>query len=134
MLNRTNFTIIEQVFPLVFLGFPIRCILSMSGNVISKSNFSFRVLIITSSVVSSFSSSIPCTRRQFHLEYCSYWSWSFLRFSILVNRLSTSDLRSSIILSFFALSSSYSLNLFEFTFNLSGCLWILSDQVTAFRL
>ena len=120
MLNRTNFTIIEQVFPLVFLGSPIRCILSMSGNVISKSNFSFRVLIITSSVVSSFSSAIPCTRRQFHLEYCSYWSWSFLRFSILVNRLSTSDLRSSIILSFFALSSSYSLNLFEFTFNLSG--------------
>ena len=74
LLYWTNFTIIGRVFPLVFLASPIRWVLSKSHNVISRSNFSFRVLIITSSVISSFSSAIPCTRRHFLLEYCSCWS------------------------------------------------------------
>ena len=106
-----GFTIIGRFFLLVFLSSPIRCILSMTRNVISRSNLTFRVLIITSSVTSSFCSAILCIRRQFLLEYCSCWPWSFSSFSILVDRLSTSDLRSSIALSFFAQSSSYSLNL-----------------------
>ena len=101
----TNFKIIRPFVPLVFLGSPIRCILFMSRNVISRSNFSFRVLIITSSVISSFPYAIPCTRRQFFLEYSSYWCWTSSGFSILVDRLSTSDMRFSIILYFFALSS-----------------------------
>ena len=42
---------------------PIRCIHSMSRNDISRSHFSFKVLAIISSVISFFSSAIPCKRR-----------------------------------------------------------------------
>ena len=156
-----------QFFPLVFLGALGLSVLSMSCNVIFRSNFSFRVLNITSSVISSISSAIPWilgrvsqlgltsgrgsfgqngqklhenykinifgakqwwnmggdkpifwlvrgdppsspptrgnpARIQFLLEHCSCWSWSFSGFSALVDRLSISDLRSSVILSFFA--------------------------------
>ena len=132
ILYRTNFTIIGRVFPIVFLCSPIRCVLSMSHNVISRSSFSFRVLIITSSVISSFFSAIPCTRRQFLLEYCCYWCWTFSSFPILVDRLATSDVRSSIILSFFALSSSYSLNLsgrkFMDSVRSINSFWMLSEE------
>ena len=98
-------------FSSISLGSLVLCVLCMSCNFISRSNFSFRVLIITSFVISSFSSAIPCAGRQFLLEYCSCWSWIFSILSTLIDRLSTSDFRSSIILSFFALSSLYSSNL-----------------------
>ena len=48
----TNFTIIGQDFTLFFLGSPIQRVPSMSHNVISRSDFSFRVLIVTSYVPS----------------------------------------------------------------------------------
>ena len=110
---RTSFKIIGRGgwgFPGDFLGSPIWYVFSVSHNIISRSNFSFTVLIINSFVISSFSSAIPCTRRLFLFEYCSCWSWTFPSFSILVDRISFSYFSSSIIVSLFALSSSFSLN------------------------
>ena len=52
----------------VFLGFPVRCVLSISLSLISKSKCSFIALIHSSSVFSCFFSGIPCSSKQLHLE------------------------------------------------------------------
>ena len=93
-LCQTNIAIIGQDFPLIFLGFLIRCVLSLSRNVISSINFWFRVLNITSFAISS---AIRFTKKQFLLKCFSWWSRSFLSFFTLVYWLSPSHFRSSII-------------------------------------
>ena len=107
---QTNLTIIGHGFSPGCPDWPILWFLSMSLGEISISKLWLIVSIIISSVVSLVSSFILCTRRNFLLECCSFWSAFFLTFP---DNVLTSDWSFPIIPFFFALSSSYSLNLSE---------------------
>ena len=72
-LHLTSLMIIGLSFSSEFVGFHMRCFLSISLSSISKSKYSFIVLIHISLVFSGISG-ISGSSTQFHLEYCSCFS------------------------------------------------------------
>ena len=140
----TNFTIIGQNFPLFFLGSPILRVPSMSRNLISRSDFSFRVLIVTSYFYSSFCFIILILLLFFHMFtlLLSHEQGDSFFLSIVLAGLGASQVFQILFAGdplliwnlqlsclFFTLTCSYSLYLSGRKFIL-----ILSDYLTAFRL
>ena len=133
-------------FPSIFfLGSPILRVPSLSRNVISRSGFSFRVLIVTSYVYSSFCFILLILLLFFHMFtlLLSHVQGDSFFLSIVLAGLGASQVFPILFtgdplliwnlqlscLCFFTLTSSYSLYLSGRKFVL-----ILSDYLTVFRL
>ena len=72
MLHLTNFTITGRGFAFFEnLGLPSLCDLSISSDLIVSPMLCCGVLMILSSVSSTVSSTISCTKRQLRCQYCS---------------------------------------------------------------
>ena len=100
------------MFSPLCLGWLILLLLSVSWGATSISKFWLIVSIIILSAASPLTSLIPCTRRQFLLEYSFCWSACFSSFETLLDKVLTSDWRLPIISSFF-----YYFIFFKFTDN-----------------
>ena len=105
-------------FSPAFLGFPMRCVLSISLSLITKFKCSFIALIHRSAVFSCFFSGIPCSSKQLCLEYCSYLSSASERLSSFCANLETFSVKLFMISSLSFLSCSYLSNFLVIKINI----------------
>ena len=84
-LYRINFTIIGHGFSPGCFDWPILWLLPFLWGAISISKFRLIVSIMISSFPLPVTSLIPCRRRQFLFEYCSFWSAYFSSFETLIS-------------------------------------------------